>query len=366
VSKEDRGTKGLQTAVMIIIYNRPEMTRQLIDALRKTAPSRVLVVADGPKDNRGPDVQAVEATRKELDWIDWKCEVETNMAPKNLGCTTRVASGLDWAFERVDHAIVLEDDINPAPEFFGWASRSLKLYEHRDDIAMVCGHNPLIRWREYEPKSAVVPSRQGSVYGWATTARKWQTLRRVNLNSHIARGEGNLPTIELEPSLADLYRSYLRQAAKSQLSWDVDWTLKMALSNRISLVSPVNFIHHLGVGPLATHHQDSDETLFTLPRPAFNAPGQWSLISEGSSDQLFDRFSVLLYLLVRTKNPRVAERLSRSHSLPVGEDYRTHLLPFLHRGDSVRALNHLVEHGVDPGRIKHWMAALRPGSGEDH
>lgn len=365
MSTNDKVAKGFRTPVIIIIYNRPAMARQLIDAVREVRPTRILIIADGPKDTGGPDSQAVETARKELDLIDWQCEVETNMAPKNLGCTARVASGLDWAFTRVNRAIILEDDINPSPEFFGWAESALKLYEQRDDIAMVCGHNPLINWREYEPESAVVPSRRGSVSGWATTARKWQAVRQLDLKSQVARGEEGLSEIGFDPLLADLYRSYLRQASKSQLSWDVDWTLRMALSKRMSLVSPVNLIHHLGIGPLATHHKESDDTLFALPRPTLNAPRQWALISPGSADQLFDRFRVLLELLVQTRNPRVAELLSRSNSLPVGDDYRTHLLPFLHKGDSVRALNHLVEHGVDPGRIKHWMEALLPGTAED-
>jgi hypothetical protein len=366
VSSDRAGPNGAHTPVIIIIYNRPEMTHQLIDALREVQPTRLLVVADGPKDSGGHDFQAVEGARKELDSIDWKCEVETNMAPKNLGCTTRVASGLDWAFERIDRAIILEDDINPTPEFFGWASSVLKLYEQRDDIAMVCGHNPLVRWSEYEPESAVVPSRRGSVWGWATTAQKWQAVRQFDLKSHVGRGEKGLSENGFEPFLAGLYGSYLRQAAKGQLSWDVHWTLRMALSNRMSLVSPVNFIHHLGVGPLATHHKESDDTLLVLPRPMFNAPARWSLSSPGSTDQLFDRLSVLLYLLDRTKNPRVAARLSRSHSLPVGEDYRAHLLPFVRREDSVQALSHLVDHGVDPRRIKHWMDALHLGSAGGH
>ena len=50
--------------------------------------------------------------------VDWPCEVSTNYSDVNLGCGERVSSGLDWVFDSVERAIVLEDDCLPHPSFF--------------------------------------------------------------------------------------------------------------------------------------------------------------------------------------------------------------------------------------------------------
>lgn len=356
----ERDQVAVDIPVVIILYNRALMIQQLLDTLREIQPSHLLIVADGPKDGDARDQEAVRATRRELESIDWPCVVETDISQTNLGCTRRVRSGLDWAFERVDRAIILEDDINPVAEFFGWASTVLRLYENRDDIAMVCGHNPLVRWKEWGEGSAVIPSHRGAVSGWATTAKKWLTVRNVRLPVSMGESDRVLDRAEFEPTLRQLYSSYIGMAWRGGLSWDVDWTLKMALSGRSALVAPANMIHHLGVGPSATHHRDSNDTLFTLPRPKLDWAPRLTEVPSGSNDQTFDRFRVLLELLVRTKNPAMAERMSRSPSLPLGEQYRTHLLPFMHKEDSRCALRHLVEHGVAQDRLQHWIGALTP------
>jgi hypothetical protein len=162
-----------------------------------------------------------------------------------------------------------------------------------------------------------------------------------------------------EPVLAALYRRYLAQARSSPLSWDVDWTIKMALSGRRSLISPVNLVHHLGVGADATHHLDGDTTLFELPRPPLTLPESLVLVDESSVDRRFDRARVLVELLVRTRNPAIAHRLAAATTLPLSSDLRAHLLPFVYPEETINLLNHLQSEGLDVGRYTNWTNALR-------
>jgi len=348
--------------VVIIVYNRPQLTRNLLTALRVVRPRHLLVVADGPKVNDERDGELVRQTRHVLDEIDWPCQVRATFSDINLGCTSRVTSGLDWAFDLVEQAVILEDDIDPAPDFFPWAERLLDLYAERDDVAMLCGHNPLIRWPEFTVGSCAVPSRRGAVWGWATTAKKWHSVRRESIEGRVANVDNDIPRCDFEPALAALYRNYLTEARTRPLSWDVDWTLRMALSGRRSLVSPANFIHHHGIGKDATHHQDGDPTLFSLPRPLLTLPESMAVIDEGANDRSFDRARVLLELLVRTRDPRMASRLSRSRVLPIDSDVRTHLLPFVHRTETLELMDHLRSEGLATSRFKYWSDALNAGA----
>jgi hypothetical protein len=69
---------------------------------------------------------------------------------------------------------------------------------------------------------------------------------------------------------------------------------------------------------------------------------------------------------VKTIAPRMAEGLPLSHSSPVVDGYRGHLLPLVWREHSLQALFHVFDLGVDPWRIKIWMRTSRPGSAWSH
>ena len=77
---------SLETPIAFCIFNRPELTARVFEAIRCASPKQLLVIADGPRENQPGDAEVVEQTRKILDRIDWPCEVKTNFSPTNLGC----------------------------------------------------------------------------------------------------------------------------------------------------------------------------------------------------------------------------------------------------------------------------------------
>ena len=78
--------------------------------IAKARPPKLLVIADGPRADHPDDAEKCAAVRAIIDGVDWDCEVLTNYSDENLGCKRRVSSGLDWVFDTVDDAIVLEDE----------------------------------------------------------------------------------------------------------------------------------------------------------------------------------------------------------------------------------------------------------------
>ena len=346
--------------VVCIVYNRVRLVRQLIDKLRQVKPRVVLVVADGPKPGNAADAAACAQVRAEVGRIDWDCTLHFEYAQSNMGCSERIVSGLNWAFTLVDRAIILEDDIDADPRFFHWASRMLLAYEDRDDVAMLCGHNPLVWWPSVAASTAAIPSRRGGVYGWATWRNQWRSVQSFSIDDVAG------PTFE--PALGALLNFYLEQAKREHsLMWDVNWTLRMATSGRSAMVSPVNLVHNLGLGPDATLTKEGDDMLFFLPRAtvpdadtldALLFPAALSLVPKGSDDREYDRAKVLLELMVRTRDPGMALRLARRDDFPLPNDLRLHLLPFRHRDETCRWIEHLAHAGVDRLAIERWRHAL--------
>src|SRR5438876_1571704 len=99
----------LTTPVALIIFNRPETTARVFAEIARARPSKLLLVADGPRLDHPEDVEKCAATRAIVERVNWPCEVLTNFSEANLGCKARVSGGIDWVFNQAEEAIILED-----------------------------------------------------------------------------------------------------------------------------------------------------------------------------------------------------------------------------------------------------------------
>src|SRR5438874_2501166 len=106
------------TPVVFIVFNRPGHTRAVFRRIAAVRPPRLLIIADGPRKTRPAENESCREVRRIVDEVDWPCQVSTNFADENLGCRRRIVTGLNWAFEQVEEAIILEDDVAPDPSFF--------------------------------------------------------------------------------------------------------------------------------------------------------------------------------------------------------------------------------------------------------
>ena len=112
----------LNTAVLLLIFNRLETTKQVFEAIRKAKPPRIYIAADGPRPGILDEKEKVRKVRDHvLDKIDWNCKVKTLLREKNLGCKYAVSSAISWFFENEEMGIILEDDCLPSQSFFGFA-----------------------------------------------------------------------------------------------------------------------------------------------------------------------------------------------------------------------------------------------------
>lgn len=73
------------TPVALIISNRVDTTARGLERLAEVRPSRLLVIADGPRPDRPGDVEACRAARAVIERVDWDCEITKNYSDVNLG-----------------------------------------------------------------------------------------------------------------------------------------------------------------------------------------------------------------------------------------------------------------------------------------
>lgn len=169
----------MKTPVVLLIFNRPEVTKKVFSAIREVKPSKLLVVADGPRSKYVNDIEKCESTRKIIDLVDWDCEVVKRYHKHNLGCKKCVSSGLDWVFDLVEEAIILEDDCLPDPTFFRYCEELLEKYRNDERVMSITGSNLLNFWKPELQDYHF--SYYFNCWGWATWKRAWQYYD-VNMN----------------------------------------------------------------------------------------------------------------------------------------------------------------------------------------
>ena len=98
---------------------------------------------------------------------------------ENLGCKARVSSGLDWVFEQVPEAIILEDDCLPHPTFFRFCEELLAHYRDDQRVGMISGDNFQFGHRIND--DSYYFSNINHIWGWATWRSRWQHDYDVDL-----------------------------------------------------------------------------------------------------------------------------------------------------------------------------------------
>ena len=92
----------LNTPVLFIIFNRPETTVQVFEAIRKARPKQLFVAADGPRLGKDGEKERCEKAREIATNVDWDCEVKTLFRDENIGCGRGPAEAITWFFDYVE------------------------------------------------------------------------------------------------------------------------------------------------------------------------------------------------------------------------------------------------------------------------
>lgn len=244
---------AVDTPILFIIFNRPEETKAVFESLRKIAPAKLYIAADGPRPNRDGDVEKCRKTREVIKLIDWPCQVSTLLREENLGCGRAVSEAISWFFVNEPMGIILEDDCVPDTSFFQFCSELLTKYENDTRIMHIAGtnHNPTyVRDAEY----SYFFSQIGHMWGWATWRRAWALYDKTM--KHFEEISSKDYFEDLYPNA--LIRKYLKQkytqTYKGEIdTWDYQWEFTRLINSGLTIMPKTNLVHNIGFGAEATH-----------------------------------------------------------------------------------------------------------------
>jgi len=289
----------LRTPVIFIIFKRPETTQKVFERIRQAKPPKLLVVADGPRPERSGEAEKSFEARLIIDQVDWECEVLKNYSATNLGCAKRVSSGLDWAFEQVEEAIILEDDCVPHPTFFRYCEELLERHRNDSRIGSISGQN--VQFGRRRTQCSYYFSIYSHCWGWATWKRAWQHYDlHMNLWPEFKASQ-SLNTIFSDPKAVKSWSKTLQNIYEhpEDVTWDYQWLFTCWAQGFLTIVSDVNLTSNIGFGAGATHyatHEASpynnmltERIEFPLKHPSFLI--HHKLADDFTQNTLFDYYS---------------------------------------------------------------------------
>jgi hypothetical protein len=234
---------GLNTPVVLLIFNRPDFTEIVFRAIAQARPKRLYVFADGPRNSHEA---ALCAKARAVIKVDWPCDLTMEVSEVNLGCRQRSASGFDRVFAESETAILFDDDCVPDPTFFRFCEEMLDRYRDDARVMSITGSNYLGRWTRGWRSPSYTFSHFGSPWGWASWRRAWERYDdTMQAWKH--------PTTK--PWLQDVLRNeelYQFQAKRfdavygNRHSWDVSWLFAKLLEAGLTIVPAVNLIRNIG------------------------------------------------------------------------------------------------------------------------
>jgi hypothetical protein len=262
----------LHTPVALILFNRPATTERVFAEIARAKPTKLFLIADGPRQGRPGDIEQCAAARAIAERVDWNCEVVKNYSDVNLGCGRRPATGISWVFEQVDRAIILEDDCVPDPTFFAFCDELLEKYHSDSRVMMVAGFNSLPNHSSY---SYFFCYQHANFGGWATWRRAcrhfdleiklWPRLRETTWLQEILEDPR---AVEHWARIFD--RAYA--AAGSADYWDYQWTFALWAERGLAITPRVNLIKNIGFGEDATHTTSPNDSRLRVARRSMQFP----------------------------------------------------------------------------------------------
>lgn len=261
----------LNTPVAFFVFNRPDTTARVFKQIRQAKPSKLFVIADGPRATHPHDAAGCAATRAIVQQVDWDCECLFNYANGNMGCKVRMATGLDWVFSNVEEAIVLEHDTLPHPTFFRFCHDLLDQYRNDTRVMNISGCN--FQFSRQQTNYSYYFSRFVHCWGWASWRRAW---RHYDINMSLwpeVACNGYLTSI-LGHDLALTYWYKIFELTHLGFidTWDYQWLFSCWSQNGLSILPHVNLVSNIGFDTQGTHTTNSSSRVANLATEPIKFP----------------------------------------------------------------------------------------------
>jgi len=262
----------LNTAVLFLVFNRLDTTKQVFSAIKEAKPPRLYIAADGARTSKEGEAEKVKAVREFiLQNIDWDCDIRTLFREENLGCKYAVSGAIDWFFKQEEMGIILEDDCLPSQSFFWFCEELLERYKDDMRVWHISGdnfQNGIIRG-----DGDYYFSKYNHVWGWASWANRWK-FYDVDMKSFSKFQKANcIENIFTDQQSQKYWNTAFTKVSQGKINtWDYQWTYTVFCNNGLSVLPNKNLISNIGFGVDATHTLELESEFSKLKNEEISMP----------------------------------------------------------------------------------------------
>jgi hypothetical protein len=239
---------SIATSCLILLYKRPTFLKQIIQTCKGSGIKKFFFAVDGPKNDHDRVEQELMLAELKSICLFEELDYSISMLQTNRGILINMVSALDWFFNQVSFGIVLEDDTIPEKRFIEFVQGNSSKLQNENHLMMLSG------WRgSHSAIGSKVTFEYSSyplIWGWATSAEKWQVMREwFNLSA--------FPKVKLLERLNPTYgfwrTGYLRVTKGTLDSWANILAVNFVHRGYKSIVPPQTLVNNLGFDEFATN-----------------------------------------------------------------------------------------------------------------
>lgn len=262
-------SKPITTPILFMVFNRPDKTRRVFEAIRAVKPLKLYVAVDHPRNGRDDDEKNCLEVKSIVTNVDWPCETHYLFHPENRGCSLAGKLAWDWFFEQEEEMIFIEDDGLANASFFHYADILLGKYREDERVAYIGGVNYGPKFGNATYFFSRLPS---ATYAMATWKRVY-THFEYDLKSYLTVGRtkefrGHFPDKLAYYWNQDDCMSYIRYHRNS---YDIQMVYLVHKYGMYSISPNVNMVANIGLDGGANNccSTDSNEYRRLANRPCF-------------------------------------------------------------------------------------------------
>lgn len=254
----------VKSAVLFIIFNRPDTTAEVFDRIRAARPAKLYIAADGPRAGHPEEGELCKQARAIVNQIDWDCELKTLFRNVNMGCKEAVSSAISWFFDNEQEGIILEDDCLPADTFFSFCDTMLDKYRDDDRVRHISGGN--FQLGKKRGDASYYFSKISHIWGWASWRRVWRDYDKELSRYSEKEAQLALRNVFDDEWIADSWYQIFKELKEGNIdTWDYQLGLTNFFNNALCVIPNVNLISNIGFGANATHTTQTTDKYAALP-----------------------------------------------------------------------------------------------------
>jgi hypothetical protein len=252
-----------KSAVLLLLFNRPDRTARVFDAIRRYGPQRLYVAGDGPRATVPEDAANCQAARAVVS-PDWDCQVQTRYSEVNLGCKKAVSSAITWFFQQEEEGIILEDDCLPGEPFFYFCQELLERYRHDDRVMHIGGSN--LQFGKQRGNASYYFSSIASIWGWAGWRRVWEKYDPALSLFEKFEKTRLMESVFPDRATAEWCLNMTRQVYEGRIdTWDYPLAFSIMINNGLCITPNMNLVSNIGFGSGGTRTTNEKDVHANIP-----------------------------------------------------------------------------------------------------